>query len=153
MFYGYKLHTLLIFQQELDRITTEVERLQSKDPVNFYNHPMYKLLMGILNNITDNIPLNPDHKDFRLGNTLGNKSKSWRRAKKKTLPDRYRLFFQFNSRKPKTIVYAWINDETTLRKAGGKTDVYHVFSKMVNNGKIPNTWQELVSFANPLRVS
>ena len=38
-----------------------------------------------------------------------------------------KLFFQFNSNAPKTIIYVWMNDETTQRKAGSKTDVYAVF--------------------------
>ena len=51
----------------------------------------------------------------------------WFRVKKQGLLPRYRLFFQFRSEAPKTIIYAWLNDERTLRKAGDKNDVYAVF--------------------------
>ena len=150
--HGYELHTLTIFQSELTRIVQVVERLQAKRPNDFYDHPTYKLLDGVLNNITENVPSNPECKDFRLGKTLGKEGKSWRRIKKKQLPDRYRLFFQFNSNAPKIIIYAWLNDETTLRKHGAKTDVYQVFGKMIKKGTVPNSWQELAEEAAPLNV-
>jgi toxin YhaV len=38
----------------------------------------------------------------------------WRRAK---FLSRFRLFFRYNS-KAKVIIYAWVNEENTLRKAG-----------------------------------
>jgi len=36
------------------------------------------------------------------------------------------------------IVYVWINDEFTLRKAGSKTDAYAVFKSMLNAGNPPH---------------
>lgn len=152
VFNGYELHALEIFQNILDELTTEVEKLQRKEPDNFQNHPKTKLLLGVLSNITTNVPANPDHVDFRQGLTLGKKNKSWRRVKKKDLPPRYRLFFQFNSKVPKTIIYAWLNDDSTQRKAGSRTDVYAVFERMLKNDKIPNSWQELYKEANPLKA-
>jgi len=66
----------------------------------------------------------------------------WRRVKK-TLPARYRLFFQFRSAAPRTIIYAWLNDEATLRHAGARTDCYTVFKGMVSRGEIPNDYLAL----------
>jgi toxin YhaV len=152
VFHGYELHTLSIFHDELDRLVTEVERLQAKAPDNFDSHPLFKLLEGVLNNITEFVPSNPADPAYRLGNTMGKTGKAWSRVKKKTLPDRYRLFFRFNSHAPKSIIYAWLNNEATLRKDGAKTDVYHVFEKMLDKGTVPNTWQELVEGAAPLDV-
>lgn len=152
VYFGYELYALNIFQRILDELVTEVERLADKDPESFYKHEKYKLLEAVLTNITKNVPVNPDHPDFRQGLTLGKKNKSWRRVKKKRLPPRYRLFFQFNSTAPKTIIYAWLNNDTTMRKAGAKTDVYTVFEKMLNRGNVPNTWQELYKLANPLKA-
>nr|AAN74014.1 ORF14a [Vibrio phage O395] len=152
VFSGYELHALSIFQNLLDDLTKEVETLQAKDPIYFYDHPSTKLLLAVLCNITQTVPSNPDHADFRQGLTLGKKHTSWRRVKKKSLPPRYRLFFQFNSQAPKTIIYAWMNDESTQRKAGAKTDVYAVFEKMLNSGKVPNSWEELCKAANPLQL-
>ncbi|MBY8252272.1 type II toxin-antitoxin system YhaV family toxin [Vibrio fluvialis] len=152
VFNGYELHALTIFQTILDELTKEVERLQAKDPHGFYDHPKTKLMLGVLSSITELVPENPNHADFSQGLTLGKKHTSWRRVKKKNLPPRYRLFFQFSSQAPKTIIYAWLNDETTQRKAGAKTDVYAVFEKMLKGGKVPNTWAELCKAANPLKA-
>jgi len=44
----------------------------------------------------------------------------------------------------KIIVYAWVNDEQTLRSAGSKSDPYSVFSKMLARGYPPDDWDELV---------
>lgn len=152
VFHGYELHALAIFQDLLTELTEEVEQVMQKDPHDFFSHPKYKLLIAVLDNIQENVPNNPDHPDFRQGLTLGRKNTSWRRVKKKDLPPRYRLFFQFNSKAPKTIIYAWMNDDSTQRKAGAKTDVYTVFEKMLKNGKVPNTWKELYKEANPLKA-
>ncbi|MGR3071486.1 type II toxin-antitoxin system YhaV family toxin [Vibrio vulnificus] len=152
VFHGYELHALAIFQEILTELTNEVERVMQKDPDGFFSHPKYKLLVAVLDNIQENVPRDPKHPDFFQGLTLGKKNTSWRRVKKKDLPPRYRLFFQFNSNAPKTIIYAWINDDSTQRKIGSKTDVYAVFEKMLNNGKVPNSWAELSKAANPLQL-
>lgn len=44
----------------------------------------------------------------------------------------------------KIIVYAWVNDEQTLRSAGSKTDPYGVFEKMPGRGRSPDDWDALV---------
>jgi toxin YhaV len=152
VFHGYELYALAIFQDLLTELTEEVERVMQNAPHEFFSHPKYKLLIAVLDNIQENVPSHPDHPDFRQGLTLGKKGTSWRRVKKKDLPPRYRLFFQFNSKAPKTIIYAWMNDDSTQRKAGAKTDVYAVFEKMLKNGKVPNTWKELYKEANPLKA-
>ncbi|RPA50624.1 hypothetical protein EGC79_11065 [Shewanella vesiculosa] len=147
---GYELHALDIFTAELTRITELAEALAIKDPDEFFHHPTYKLFEAIQTNIFTNVPAEPNHPDFRLGKTLGKKYTSWRRIKKKSLPTRYRLFFQFKTDAPKAIIYAWINDETTQRKAGSKTDVYYVFEKMLEGNRVPNSWGELIAAATPI---
>jgi hypothetical protein len=59
--------------------------------------------------------------------------------------ERYRLFYRF-SRKEKVIVYAWVNDEGTLRKAGSKSDPYAVFCAMLDSGNPPSAIAELLAF-------
>jgi toxin YhaV len=85
-----------------------------------------------------------------LGSTLGKKHSHWRRVKKNNLPDRYRLFFQFRS-DSKTIIYAWFNDESTLRKDGAKTDVYTVFESMLKNGNPPSDWEALIKHVSAMK--
>lgn len=87
--------------------------------------------------MTQTVPANPDHPDFRVGKTLGPGYANWRRVKK-GMPGRYRLFFRFASRPVKAIVYVWFNDEHTLRKAGSKTDVYEAFRRMLARGEVPD---------------
>ena len=45
------------------------------------------------------------------------------------------------------IVYAWFNDEDTLRKAGSKTDVYEAFKRMLARGVVPASIHALLTNA------
>jgi len=47
----------------------------------------------------------------------------------------------------KVIVYAWVNDENTLRSAGSKSDPYAVFEKMLGRGNPPDDWDALITAA------
>jgi hypothetical protein len=42
------------------------------------------------------------------------------------------------------VIYAWLNDEDTLRKEGSRTDVYDVFKRMLERGDVPSTINELI---------
>ena len=75
--------------------------------------------------------------------TLGRQNGNWRRIKR-GLPQRYRLFFMFASTPLQVIIYAWLNDEDTLRKEGSRTDVYEVFKRMLERGEVPSTIDELI---------
>jgi toxin YhaV len=83
--------------------------------------------------MTVTVPVNPADPLFRLGHTLGKSHGNWRRIKK-GLPQRYRLFFMFASNPLPVVIYAWLNDEDTLRKEGSRTDVYEVFKRMLERG-------------------
>jgi toxin YhaV len=43
------------------------------------------------------------------------------------------------------IIFAWINDEHTLRAAGSKNDPYAVFKRMLMRGNPPDNWNALQS--------
>ena len=88
----------------------------------------------------DVVPSDPARDEYRQGNTMGSAYRHWRRAK---LGRRYRLFFRYDS-KAKVIVYAWVNDEQTLRSSGSKSDPYAVFEKMLGRGNPPDEWSALV---------
>ena len=45
---------------------------------------------------------------------------------------------------PKAIIDAWVNDETTLRKAGSRTDPYVIFNRRLRDGDPPDDWDDLV---------
>jgi len=100
-----------------------------------------KLFTAISKLIYEVIPNNPGGPEFRQGKTLSSDYKHWRRSK---FLGRFRLFFRYDSGS-KTIVYAWVNDENTLRQSGAKTDAYTVFKGMLNSGNPPDTFVELMA--------
>ena len=99
-----------------------------------------KLLDALARAMLNDIPDNPARHEYRQGKTLGARYRHWRRAK---IGQRFRLFFRYDSRS-KIIVYAWTNDEETLRAAGSRKDPYTVFARMLERGDPPNNWDNLV---------
>ena len=139
---GWSIKFHKIFYKIFVDLIREVSQLRESDPENYQNHPKTKLLANVLHCIKVDVPNDPNHRKFRLGKSLGEFT-SWRRAKNNFSGMRYRLFFRFMSDN-KTIVYAWINDDTCLRKDGAKTDVYAVFLKMLQKGIIEDEFPTLV---------
>jgi toxin YhaV len=41
------------------------------------------------------------------------------------------------------IIYAWVNDEGSLRTYGAKRDAYAVFKAMLDKGNPPESWTAL----------
>ena len=128
----------------MDELEADVTQLAASNPTGYKTHPKTRLLASVYRAITQLVPANPDAADFRLGKTLGPNATHWRRVKK-GMPERYRLFFRFTSSPVKIMVYAWFNDEHTLRKAGAKTDVYEVFKRMLSRGVVPSGVDELLN--------
>ncbi len=133
---GWQLYYHRVFKAALDELEALVTKLARDDPKGYKAHPKTKLLASIFRAVTELVPANPDAADFRLGKTLGPDHTHWRRVKR-GMPDRYRLFFRFATSPVKAIVYAWFNDEDTLRKAGSKTDVYETFRRLLARGVVP----------------
>ena len=98
-----------------------------------------KLFRALSQLIMDAVPSDPARDEFRQGNTLGPAYRHWRRAK---IGRRFRLFFRYDS-KAKVILYAWVNDEQTVRSTGSKSDPYVVFNKMPGRGNLPDDWNAL----------
>ncbi|MCF8078870.1 MAG: type II toxin-antitoxin system YhaV family toxin [Desulfobacterales bacterium] len=119
----------------------EVQQLRDKDPAGYKTHRKTKLLKRVQTAIEIDVPENPLHKKFLLGGSLSDRYKDWRRVKS-GLPGRYRMFFRFSSAE-KNIIFAWLNDEFTLRKEGDNNDVYAVFEGMLNSGDVPAEYEEL----------
>ncbi|MGN6234980.1 type II toxin-antitoxin system YhaV family toxin [Dyella sp.] len=147
---GWTLYGHPIFLDHLEQLLTDVEAIERADPENAPHHGLWKLLECVMDCIMRRVPADPDHADFRQGLTLGKNMTHWRRAKK-GMPNRYRLFFQFRSQAPKNIIYAWFNDEDTLRQAGAKSDCYAVFKRLVEAGKIPSSYDQLMAAALPVK--
>lgn len=124
---GWHLRAHPSFAEQYAKLLDRVRALHASDPGNARSHPTARLLDTVNGYIKEVIPRDPGAAEFRQGNTPGKENRHWRRAK---FHGRYRLFFRFST-KHKTIIYAWINDESTLRKAGAKSDPYAVFAAML----------------------
>lgn len=158
---GWRILSTKVFNHLYKKLVMHVSKLSKNDPDNYKSHPKTKLLASIQRAIKVDVPANPNDKSFRLGKTLGSKYTHWRRVKN-NMPPRYRMFFRFHSkffeRKDKEranwIIFAWFNDELTLRKEGAKNDVYRVFKSFLEKNKIPDDFQELLkdAHANELKI-
>jgi toxin YhaV len=135
---GWRLYSHPAFGDALEKLTGAVDGLKDQ-PQAYAGHPKAKLLKRILDLILDEIPRDPNAIEFHLANTLGPPRRHWRRAK---FLGRFRLFYRFSSVR-KAIVYAWVNDESTLRKAGSRTDPYAIFNKRLREGDPPDDWDDL----------
>jgi toxin YhaV len=143
---GWKLFYYSAFQASLDALIEEVQRLKEEQTDTFQYHPKTKLLKRILELVEDEIPSNPGAKEYTQGNTLGTSYRHWRRAK---FLGRFRLFFRYSSDE-KIIIYSWVSDQNTLRKAGSKTDPYAVFLRRLIAGDPPDDWETLLEFSEDL---
>jgi toxin YhaV len=140
----WRLYVHPAFSEPFDALTREVERLAVADPKGYVEHPKAKLLKRIVDLIEIEIPSDPGSAEYLLGNTLGPAHRHWRRAK---FLGRFRLFFRYNTQ-ARVIIYAWVNDEGTLRKAGGRNDPYVVFGALLRKADPPDGWDALVKEAN-----
>ncbi|HEX9877548.1 MAG TPA: type II toxin-antitoxin system YhaV family toxin [Gammaproteobacteria bacterium] len=127
--------------EQLRKLHTAAERAERSDPKGFTRNANVKLFRALSLLILEAVPSDPARDEYRQGNTLGPAHRHWRRAK---IGRRFRLFFRYDS-KVKTIVFAWVNDEQTLRAAGSKSDPYAVFEKMLERGNPPDDWASLVA--------
>ena len=131
---------------QLESLAAAVVRARKMDPKNFTANANAKTLAALARLMLDVIPADPASPEYRQGNTLGPEYRHWFRAK---FFGRFRLFFRYDSR-ARLIVYAWVNDESTLRKSGSKHDPYQVFRRMLKSGNPPDEWNALVRSAGSL---
>lgn len=132
--------------QQLSKLHDAAQHARKSDPQNFKSNPNVKLIAGIAKLMFEAIPSDPGRPEFRQGNTLGPDYRHWFRAK---CFGRFRLFFRYDGR-AKLTVYAWINNEHTLRQSGGRNDPYEVFRRILKSGNPPNDWNALVKAAKTL---
>jgi toxin YhaV len=148
--HGWRLHAHPLFLDQLERLTAAVERAKRADPDDRRGKADTKLLGALRALVLDRIPHDPLGAEFRQGNTLGPAHRHWFRAK--FGGNRFRLFFRADSR-AKVVVYAWVNDRDTLRKAGAASNPYVVFGGMLAGGNPPDDWQALLAAAQDPELS
>ena len=139
--HGWRLLVHPLFQEQLEKLVRRVEKLASKDPQGYTSHPAAKILATIDYYIREASPRDPNGPEFRQGNTLGPANRHWFLAK---FHGRYRLFYRFSTQH-KIIIYAWVNDDDTLRKSGSRSDPYAVFKAMLESGEPPGSFSDLVT--------
>ncbi len=138
---GWSLFLHPLFHEQLTQLREEVHKLRQKDPVAYINKNASKRLAAVTRLMYEIIPQDPGRPEYRQGLSLGSEHKHWFRAK---FFQQYRLFFRFHT-SAKIIVYAWVNDETTLRAYNSKEDAYLVFKKMLDSGNPPGSWEALLA--------
>jgi len=141
--HGWNLlfHDCLI--EQLRKLEAAASRAKAQDPEGCESNANVKLFDALTTLILDVIPSDPNRDEYRQGNTMGPAFRHWRRAK---IGRRFRLFFRFDS-KTRIIIFAWVNDERTLRSSGAKTDPYVVFRNMLKSGHPPDDWDALLACA------
>ena len=130
--------------EQMMKLRAAVLRAQESDPDGFASNANVKFFRALTRLIQDVVPSDPARDEYCQSNTMGPAWRHWRRAK---LGRRYRLFFRYDS-KAKVIVYAWVNDQQSLRSSGSKSDPYAVFGKMLDRGNPPDDWKALVEQAS-----
>lgn len=139
--HGWKLFFHECMLEQLERLKAAAERARRSDPEGHASNANVKLFTAVSRLVSDTIPSDPSRPEYRLGTTMGPAFRHWRRAK---IGRRFRIFFRYDSAS-RVIVFVWINDEQTLRCAGGRSDPYAVFSKMLSRGNPPDEWNALLA--------
>jgi toxin YhaV len=142
--HGWTVLAHPLFLGQIETLTLAAEGERRADPA-APPGPSGKLLGHLLDLAFDKIPREPGNAAYRHGGTLGTDRKHWFRGK--TGNGRYRLFYRFQST-TRLIVYAWVNDEQSLRTYGSDTDAYAVFAGMLDAGNPPENWDALVAAAS-----
>jgi toxin YhaV len=144
---GWNLFVHPLFLDQFNTLIQEVEKHKKKNPADYIKKNATKRLAAINKLIFEKIPQDPTLPEYRQGLTLGDDHKHWFRAK---FFQQYRLFFRFHL-ESKIIVYVWVNDEGTKRAYDSKFDAYAVFKKMLNKGRPPAAWNELLKESTALK--
>lgn len=139
--HGWMVFAHPLFLAQIEALAQQVELLRQKDPVGYAKKNATKRLAAITRLAFDVIPQDPARPEYRQGGTLGDNHKHWLRAK---FFQQYRLFFRYHG-PSKVIVFAWVNDENTKRAYESSDDAYRIFRKMLESGRPPDDWEQLLA--------
>ncbi|WP_031404739.1 type II toxin-antitoxin system YhaV family toxin [Thiomonas sp. FB-Cd] len=142
--HGWTVFAHPLFLAQLEALAQQVETFKQKDPVGYVKKNASKRLAAITKLAFDVIPQDPTRPEYRQGNTLGEDHKHWLRGK---FFQQYRLFFRYHA-PSKVIVFAWVNDDDTKRAYESSDDAYRVFRKMLESGRPPDGWSQLLAEAH-----
>lgn len=144
--HGWTILFYTDFRLQWEDLTARVRKLKSRlESEDFIRHPDVKLLKAVDAGIRSKISLDPFASHFALRKPL----QKYGRLKKMGLPQRYRLFFRaFPDQQ--IIIVLWLGFP---RKEGDRQDCYQVFSRMVANGKLPESYESLLAECNSTNIS
>jgi len=143
---GWTIYAHPLFLDQLEAMVRTVEKARERDPKGYRKKRAAKLLAAVLKVAFEDIPSDPTRDAYRQGNTLGDAYRHWFRAK---FLQQYRLFFRYQqSENARIIVFAWVNDDATLRACESENDACAVFRKMLKRGNPPDTSQDLLAAAS-----
>jgi toxin YhaV len=138
---GWTIYVYPTFAERWIGLREAVAEQRRRDPAGYRTSGVAKFLLILRRLVLEEIPADPAAERFQQGRTLGSAYRHWRRAR---FLQRFRLFFRYHSQ-ARIIVYVWLNDEQSLRKTGARTDPYHVFRDMLERGRPPTDWDELIA--------
>lgn len=114
--HGWNLLFHECLSEQLQKLHAAAQRARQQDLQGFESNANVRLFAALSKLIFDAVPSDPNREEYRQFNTMGAAFRHWRRAK---IGQRFRLFFRFDS-KTRLIIFAWVNDENTLRSLGIK---------------------------------
>jgi toxin YhaV len=129
------------FEDQYSRWYNQVVELRRRNPQEYRSAEQTKRFAALDRLAFDLIPQDPANSRYLLGNTLGAENRNWRRAK---FGGQYRLFFRFDSVN-RIIILGWVNFSDSLRAYGSKNDAYLVFSRLLEAGTPPTSWDQLLT--------
>jgi len=138
---GWTLFAHPLFLEQVEELFEKVTALKASNPAGYRSNNATKRLAAINKLVFEEIPSDPTDPKFRQGNTLGDEHRHWFRAK---FFQQYRLFFRFHA-ESRIIIFAWVNDDTTLRAYDNRSDAYRVFNGMLEDGNPPDDWHALLA--------
>lgn len=127
---------------KLEKLIEAVEEERRRHPGRVPQSQPARILASLRQLIFVDIPADPTRSIYRQGDTLGRDRKHWFRAKFGN--GRYRLFFRYRA-SDKVLLFAWVNDEGTLRTYGKSTDAYAAFASMLDRDDPPDDWDALLT--------
>lgn len=129
-----------LFLDQWEKLIEAVDALKAKRREDYQKSADAKLLAALDQLVSVTVPSDPTAAIYRQGSTLGDDRKHWFRAKFGN--GRFRLFLRYSSAS-KVIIFAWVNDESSLRTYGSKSDAYKIFKGMFDDGNPPDDWEAL----------
>jgi toxin YhaV len=115
--HGWRVFVHPLFEKQLEKLTRQVERLESRDPKGYAAHPATRILSTINYYIREAIPLNLTEPVPRR----------WIETR---FHGRYRLFYRASSRH-RIIIYVWISNDHDSR-----TGAFGMFRTILERGEL-----------------